>query len=273
MTPKSGISVEQDSRLSSTSGQIESVAQVVDWSKLPATRDQLAERVDAACSSLACGNFNLAGDQFRELLEIAQRDHDVLLAEVSCHNLAIALRQSGQLLAAESWQQQSLAWRLRQPVNSSWQSDDDLARLACDLTSRGCDAFLKREWDIAESLWRRALAIEEWRGSWEGCATDSGNLGLLAAARGDIDTAARWLLESLRLHQLMFDDVSIGTDLLNLAELHRLQAEFPQMNRALQEAELRFERAEAHEFLDQAHRRLKEAARIQSILRFDARLN
>lgn len=273
MTKKSGIPIEQDSSPLSNAEQVESLPHIVGWAKILATRSHFAEQVEVACSLLARGDFSLAEDQFRDLLQVALRDHDVLLAEVSCHNLAIALRQSGRLLAAETWQQQSLAWRMRQPVNSSWQSDDDLARLACDLTSRGCEAFLKCDWDIAEALWRRALAIEEWRGSWEGCATDSGNLGLLAAARGDLETATQWLQESLRLHQLMFDGVGIGTDLLNLAEVHRLRGEYSLMTHSLREAVISFERVDAQEFLDHAQRRLKEAARIDAILRFDPRLN
>jgi hypothetical protein len=179
----------------------------------------------------------------------------------------------GHSLAAESWQQQSLVWRLRQSANSSRQSDDELARLACDLTGRGCDAFLKHEWEMAESLWRRALAIEEWRGSWEGRAVDSGNLGLLAAVRGDLESGARWLRESLRLHRLMFDDIGIGTDLLNLAELSRLQGDFPRMTRLLQQAIKRFERVDAPRLVDQVRQRLKEAARIEAVLRCDVRLN
>ena len=273
MNHKIEISVEQASSLPNNSGQVENLPHISGWAKLLATRGHLAEQVEAACCSLACGDFDLAGNQFRELLQVALTVNDAMLAEVSCHNLATALRQSGHWLAAEVWQQQSLAWRSRKEVNSSWQSDDELARLASDLTGRGCDAFLKREWDIAESLWRRALAIEEWRGSWEGCATDSGNLGLLAAARGDLESGTRWLRKSLRLHRLMLDDLGVGTDLLNLAELYRLQDRYPRMTRTLQQAAKRFERADAQGLLDQVRQRLKEAARIEAVLRFDARLN
>ncbi|MBC7815404.1 MAG: hypothetical protein IAG10_00730 [Planctomycetaceae bacterium] len=268
-----GLPLEQDSHLPSNSEQVENLPHASGWAKLIATRSHLAEQVESACRSLALGDFELAGNQFRGLLRVAQTDHDILLAEVSCHNLAIALRQSGHWLAAEGWQQQSQAWQLRRSSGSSRQSDDDLARLACDLTGRGCDAFLDQDWDLAESLWRRALAIEEWRGSWEGRATDSGNLGLLAAARGDLKSGTRWLQESLRLHRLMFDDIGVGTDSMNLAELYRLQGNFPRMTRSLQQAAKRFERADAHELLEQARRRLKEAARIEAVLKCDVRLN
>ncbi len=273
MIHKIELPVEQVSNQSSTSAQVETLPHVSGWVKLLATRNHLAEQVEAACCLLTRGDFDLAEDQFRRLLQVALTDHDVVLAEVSCHNLAAALRQSGHWLAAEVWQQQSLAWGSRKEVNSSWQTDDELARLASDLTGRGCDAFLKREWDIAESLWRRALAIEEWRGSWEGCATDSGNLGLLAATRGDLESGTLWLRKSLRLHRLMLDDLGVGTDLLNLAELYRLQGKYPRMTRTLQQAAKRFERADAQGLLDQVRQRLKEAARIEAILRFDARLN
>lgn len=267
------IPLEQVSNPRATSGQVENLPHVSGWAKLQAMRSHLTEQVEVACASLAHGDFDLAGDQFRRLLQVARTDCDFILAEVACHNLATALRQSGHWLAAEVWQQQSLAWQSRTSVKSSWQSDDELARLASDLTGRGCDAFLKREWDIAESLWRRALAIEEWRGSWEGRATDSGNLGLLAAARGDLESGVRWLRESLRLHRLMLDDLGVGTDLLNLAELYRLQGKYPRMTRTLQQAAERFERADAQGLLDQVRQRLKEADRIEAVLRCDARLN
>ncbi len=268
-----GLPLEQDSHLPSNSEQVENLSQISGWAKLIATRSHLAEQVESACRLLTRGDFEPAENQFRKLLSLALTDNDFLLAEVACHNLATALRQSGHWLAAKVWQQQSQAWRLQRSSSTSRQSDDDLARLACDLTGRGCDAFLGGDWDLAESLWRRALAIEEWRGSWEGRAIDSGNLGLLAAARGDLKLGTRWLLESLRLHRLMFDDIGVGTDLLNLAELSRLQGDFSRMTRSLKQAAKRFERAGAHELLEQARRRLKEAARIEAILKCDVRLN
>lgn len=273
MIHKLGLQVEQDSDLRTAAVRVENLPHFSGWARLIATRVRFAEQAEMACRSLAVGDFDLAEQQFRGLLQVALTEHDAELAEVACHNLATTWRQAGHWLAAESWQQQSLAWQMRKPVTSSHQSDDDLARLASDLTGRGCDAFLKREWDIAESLWLRALAIEEWRGSWEGRATDSGNLGLLAAARGDFVTGTRWLRESLRLHRLMFDDIGIGTDLLNLAELHRLQGDFPRMTRLLRQAANRFKRAEARGLLDQAQARLKEAARIEAVVRCDASLN
>jgi tetratricopeptide (TPR) repeat protein len=268
-----GLSVEQSSTLPSVFSPAENRPYFADWATLLAARNELVEQVETACYSLARGVFDLADEQFQVLLQVALTDGDSRLAEAACHNLATALRQSGQWLAAEVWQQQSLAWRSRKPVNSSWQSDDELARLASDLTGRGCDAFLKREWDIAESLWRRALAIEEWRGSREGRATDSGNLGLLAAARGELESGTRWLRKSLRLHRLMLDDIGIGTDLVNLAEIYRLQGRFSRMTRTLQQAANRFQRAEAQRLLELVRRRLKEADRIEAVLRCDVRRN
>lgn len=268
-----GLPMEQGSHLLSSSEQVVNLPHFSGWAKLVAARDHLTEQVESACRLLALGDFDLAGKEFRELLRVAQTGNDHLLAEVACHNLAIALRQSGHWLAAEVWQQQSQAWQLQRSSNSYRQSEDDLARLACDLTGRGCDAFLEQDWELADSLWRRALAIEEWRGSWEGRAIDSGNLGLLAAARGDLKSGTRWLHESLRLHRLMFDDIGIGTDLLNLAELFRLQGNFPRMTRSLRQATKRFERGGARELLEQARRRLQEAARIEAVLTCDVRLN
>jgi tetratricopeptide (TPR) repeat protein len=264
---------EQVSNVSPDSVQEANLPHNVGSAKFPALGFHLNQQVEAACCSLALGEFDVAERHFRGLLQIALSESDFLLAEVACHNLATTLRQSGHWLAAQVWQQQSLAWQSRKEVNSSWQSDDELARLASDLTGRGCDAFLNREWDIAESLWRRALAIEEWRGSWEGCAIDSGNLGLLAAACGDLESGIRWLRESLRLHRLMLDDLGIGTDLLNLAELYRLQGKFLRVSRLLRRAAKHFERADALGLLDQVRQRMREAARIEAVLQFDARLN
>jgi tetratricopeptide (TPR) repeat protein len=198
---------------------------------------------------------------------------DAELAEVVCQNLAVACREAGEPASALSWQQQSIAWWSRRASVNRGREDDELARLACDLTGRGCDEFAQHNFDLAESLWRRALAIEEWRGSWEAQAVDCGNLGLLAAVRGDLTEGIRWLRKSLRLHRLMFDQRSAGTDLMNLAELYRLEGDFHRSKKTLRLAVRCFEQIGAEPLRDRAVLRLKEAQRIESVLRFDPSLN
>ncbi len=243
------------------------------WVKVVAARCEFGARVEAAGQMLARGELSESATQFKALLQDGLAAHDTELAEVACHNLAAVYRQSRQWDVAETWQQQSFSWRMRQTEKSNQQSSDELGRLACDLTGRGSDAFLCGDWELADSLWRRALAIEEWRGCWEGQATDSGNLGLLAAARGQLDNGIRWLQVSLKLHRQMLDDCGIGTDLLNLAELRRLQGKHPRAIRLLKRAVRHFHRARAAPLRDLAETRLRETQRIASLATLDPRVN
>ncbi len=273
MTQQSDMAVGQVFNLPSNAGQVENLPHESHWLTLVATRCEFSEQVEAAGLSLARGELGESAKQFQALLQIGLTCHDAELTESACHNLAAVYRQSKQWDTAEIWQQQSVKWRMRQASKLLQQSADELGRLACDLTGCGCDAFLKQEWELAESLWRRALAIEEWRGSWEGQATDSGNLGLLAATQGRLNDGIRWLKQSLRLHRLMLDACGEGTDLLNLAELRRLQGKFPRAIRLLREAISSFERAGALPLRDLAEQRLREVQRIVEIEKLDPQLN
>ncbi len=243
------------------------------WAKLVAARCEFGEQVESAGQLLARGELGESVQHFKSLLQVGLAEHDAELAEVACHNLAAAYRQSRQWDIAETWQQQSFSWHMRRAEDSPQQSADELGRLACDLTGRGCDAFLQGDWELAESVWRRALAIEEWRGCWEGQAADSGNLGLLAAARGQLDNGIRWLKVSLNLHRQMLDESGIGTDLMNLAELRRLQDKHPRAIRLLRRAIQSFDRAGASALRELAETRLREVQRIVSLTKSDPRLN
>ncbi len=233
----------------------------------------LANEVGSACGDINSGQLTTAIAKLRRLHQTALDRCDAELAEVVCQNFAVACREAGESVNALVWQQQSIAWWSRRASVDRGREDDELARLACDLTGRGCDEFAQRNFDLAESLWRRALAIEEWRGSWEAQAIDCGNLGLLAAARGELEEGARWLRKSLRLHRLMFDERGAGTDLMNLAELFRLQGHFRRSKNALRRAIRCFERIGADPLRDHATRRFIEAKRIESTLQFDPSLN
>lgn len=273
MTHEITLSVANDLPSSSQSGSTGSSPHQSGWAWHLEARCQLGEQVETAGQLLSRGDFDASAQQFRALLQTGLATHDAELTEVACHNLAAVLRQTQHWAAAEVWQQQSLSQRMRQASKHSQQSVDELGRLACDLTGCGCDAFLKGDWELAESFWRRALAIEEWRGSLEGQATDSGNLGLLAAARGNLEDGTRWLKESLRLHCLMLDESSIGTDLLNLAELSRLQNKFTRTIRLLRQAIRSFTRAGATPLCELAESRLCEVRRIVSLEQFDPSVN
>ena len=233
----------------------------------------LAHKVGSASDDISSGKWAEAIAKLRRLHRTALQQNDAELAEVVCQNLAVACRETGDLTIAQSWQQQSIAWWARRASVDRGREDDELARLACDLTGRGCDEFVRCNFDLAETLWRRALAIEEWRGSWEAQAIDCGNLGLLAAARGELEEGVRWLRKSLRLHRLMFDERGAGTDLLNLAELLRLLGDFRRSKNALQRAIRCFERIGAEPLREQALRRYQEAKRIEAVLQFDPSLN
>jgi tetratricopeptide (TPR) repeat protein len=234
---------------------------------------RLFDHVWTASGSLAGHASEAAIVEFRQLRQLALQRDDAPLTEVACHNLAVAYRQLGDIHQAVCWQQQSLAWRSRRAECQRQASDDELTRLACDLTGRGGDEFLRGDFDLAEALWLRALAIEVWIGSWDGQAIDCGNLGLLAAARGDFAAGVRWLRKSLRFHRLMLDNIGAGTDWLNLAEVFRLQGEFNVSTRSLRRAVRCFERSKATALLERARLRLREALRTEAVLTFDPQLN
>lgn len=273
MTQQIGNAVGQVIDLPFNAGQVEDLLQESRWPRLVATRCDFTQQLEAAGLLLARGSLGESASQFRLLLQLGLTSNDSELTEAACHNLAAVYRQSRQWDTAEIWQQQSMTWRMRHASTSLQQSADELGRLACDLTGCGCDAFLKWDWELAESLWRRALAIEEWRGSLEGQATDSGNLGLLAAAQGRLDDGVCWLKRTLRLHRLMLDACGEGTDLMNLAELRRLQGKLPRAARLLREAISCFERAEATPLRELAEQRLHEVQRIMEIENLDPQLN
>ncbi len=234
---------------------------------------RLIDHVLTANGSLAAHASENAIVAFRQLRQLALQRNEASLAEVACHNLAVAYRQLGDIHQAVCWQQQSIAWRSRRAECQRQASDNELARLACELTGRGGDEFLRGDFGLAESLWRRALAIEEWIESWEGQAVDCGNLGILAAARGDFALGVRWLRKSLRFHRLLLDNIGTGTGWMNLAEVFRLQGEFNVSTRSLHRAVRCFERTTATALLEQARLRLREALRTEAVLTFDPQLN
>ena len=238
-----------------------------------AAKAAIARQIVRSCDDLALERCDHAISKLQRLWQAALKYGDAELAEVTCHNLAIAFRQTGEFSTACMWQQQSIAWWACRATSSKDQEDDELARLACDLTGRGCDEFLRREFALAEVFWRRALAIEEWRGSWDGQAIDCGNLGLLAAARGEFSDGIRWLRKSLRWHRLMSDECGAGMDLMNLAELQRLQGEFRRSTNSLRCAVRRFHRVGAVGPRQRAELRLREARRIEAVLQLDPQLN
>lgn len=231
-----------------------------------------SEQLGRALSEYSLGNFEFAFNAFTRLWQRGIKAQDTELAECACNNLASACRDSGDWQNARIWQQQSIAWRERQEPHRR-SDDDSFARLACDLTGRGADEFINGDFELAESFWSRALAIEEWRGNLEGQATDCGNLGLLAAVRGNLSTGIRWLRKAHRLHRLMFDLVGSGKDLLNLAELFRLQGAFRRSTACARRAVRCFERSGAKSFRELARQRLREALRTEAVFSFDATLN
>lgn len=243
------------------------------WPDQVAVRCELGAAVEEASRQLASGCLAESIGRFQALYQTGLERQDSELIETASHNLAAAYRQSVSWSTAQTWQQQSVTWRMRRSLGAPSQSLDDLGRLACDLTGRGSDAFLLRDWELAESLWRRALAIEEWRGCVEGQATDSGNLGLLTAMQGRFAEGTRWLRQALRMHRLLLDECAVGTDLLNLAELARLQEDCVRAARLLRLAIQSFTRGEAHALRDLATTRLAEVRRIVSLTKPDPQLN
>ncbi len=80
-------------------------------------------------------------------------------------------------------------------------------------------------------------------------------------------------LENLLCSNLGLDACGEGTDLMNLAELRRLQGKFPRAIYSLRQAIPCFERADAAPLRELAEQRLREVQRIVEIGNLDPQLN
>lgn len=207
--------------------------------------------------------FREAIREYESLLRLAAETRDSRLAEVARHNLAAALRKTGQASRAMSLQS-----------SSSTLSLSERGELCAeDLTGRAIDAIDQGDLTLAEDLLLRSLRLEKKSGNRAGEAADCANLGALALLRGDNAVGIRFLARAYHLHRRLNDWLNAGTDLLNLAEAFQNASRWSLAARCLRRAIRHFESCGARQSLATAHTRLDEVQRLLKVLTRDPLLN
>ncbi len=138
--------------------------------------------------------------------KILASDH---LRGVVRHNLAAALRETGQPARAASLQQLANRDRLL--------ADGELT--PSELTASSLDALASDDLDTAQELLMRAVLLERQQGDRSAEAADCGNLASIAIQRGEHLTAARFLCRAWQLHRSTGNWYSAAQNLLTLSDV------------------------------------------------------
>jgi tetratricopeptide (TPR) repeat protein len=212
--------------------------------------------------------FDEAIEQFAELMNWAKRCGNEHWRSVACNNLAGVYRTIGRSDLAARAQQLSIV----AASHDNYETGGD-EHLACDLANRATDAILARKYRLAEQLLRRSLLVETALGSLAGQAADWGNLGLLAALRGDLALGRRNLWRAYQMHIRAADHHGAGCDLMNLSDILRQQGQWYAAIRLLRRSIEQFEVISAHESATAAQQRLDEAIRVIEVEQRNPLLN
>ncbi|MCL4393946.1 MAG: AAA family ATPase, partial [Chloroflexi bacterium] len=151
---------------------------------------ELAARSRFALGTLLAerGELERAIHAYRESIELAQTAGDEYAELLGYNNLAYHLLLAGDVNAARENVDRALALAgeraIRLPLQYLY-------------STRGEIALAERQWDQAESWFKRAVSEAEANGNSEQAAGGFANLGLAAQGRGDLDEALM-LLESAR---------------------------------------------------------------------------
>lgn len=138
--------------------------------------------------------------------KVLSNDH---LRGVVRHNLAAALRQTGQSARAASLQQLANRDRLV--------AEGELT--PAELTASSLDALASGDLDTAQELLLRAVLLERQHGDHSAEAADCGNLASIAIRRGEHSTAARFLFRAWQLHRSTGNWYSAAQNLLTLSDV------------------------------------------------------
>ena len=220
-------------------------------------------RVELAGFQFRTESYDEAECEYESLLGLAVKTSDRRLAEVARHNLAAVLRKTAQNTRAMTLQGRAseATLSIRGELGTA------------DLTGRALDAIDQGDFDLAENLLLRSLAVEKETGNLAAEATDCANLGALALLRGDNSVGIRFLARAYHLHRSLNDRVDAGTDLLNLAEAFQNASRWSLASRCLERAILQFESCGAERSLHTARTRLHEVQKIRGVFNRDPLLN
>ncbi|MBI1312090.1 hypothetical protein GC176_12420 [bacterium] len=131
------------------------------------------------------------------------------LRSVVRHNLAAALRQSGEAARAASLQQMANRDRLL--------ADGELTSI--ELTASSLDALANGDLTTAQELLQRTVLLERLQGDQSAEAADCSNLATIAIYRGEHDTAVRFLFRAWQLHRATSNWYSAAQNLLTLSDV------------------------------------------------------
>ncbi len=162
------------------------------------------------------GDFDGAVQHFEETIRLAREARNPFQELIGRNNAAYALILAGQLDEA------------REHLDAGFQLADTFALDSPRqwlYSTRGELALAEKQWDEAETWFRRGMAEAEQRGNARQVATYQANLGLAARGKGDPDTALALLSAA--------DDAAIRLDAMPLqiqtalwlAELHLQRGE------------------------------------------------
>lgn len=170
------------------------------------------------------GELAEAFEQFSRALVLAQQQQRAPQISAACHHLAAVCRAMGCPDAAARLQQRSL----RAAADA-----DDPADLGAELSGLGNDALLAGRLDLAEDLFRRALACERFAEAAGAQAHDWGSLGVVAQLQRAWQRSLGCFGNAIRLHRAARDRIGLATDLLNVAETLRHLGRVEEAERAL----------------------------------------
>ena len=192
--------------------------------------------------------------------KVIASDH---LRGVVRHNLAAALRQTGESGRAASLQQLANRDRLL--------ADGELT--PAELTASSLDALASGDLDTAQELLTRAVLLERRNGDQSAEAADCGNLASIAIRRGEHSTASRFLFRAWRLHLSTGNWYSAAQNLLTLSDV-LLDLNRPRFaTRCLDRAKALFDRAGATAERDQTSAQATQLRRTIELSRSNPLLN
>lgn len=222
----------------------------------PRSRLKLAELLLDAC------RYSEAVAVYDELLTHPDLVSEPRIQAVVFHNLAVALRQTGQFARANACQGHAQRAELEA---TGCLAPESLAAAASEFQRQG-------QMDLAEQLLLRAVAAERSDRGRNGVMEDAEDLALRGAAelmRGRLKEAIRLLGRACAEHRRSGDHRQAGVDLLNLAEAFRRLARWRPSARCLRRAVRQLRDGGAGELCRIAQQRLEEAERMLGLIQHD----
>lgn len=221
------------------------------------------------CSRLKLAELLLESSRFSEAIAVYDEllPHPDLVAEpriraVVFHNLAVALRKTGQLARANACQGHAQRAELE---DSGGLTPESLMAVASEFQRQG-------QMDLAEQLLLRAVSADGSTRSRNGAMEDADDVALRGVAelsRGRLTEAIRLLGRACAEHRRCGDHRQTGVDLLNLAEAFRRLTRWRLSARCLRRAVQQLMDGGTGELCRIAQQRLEEAERMLGLIQHD----